>query len=84
MKSNAIACERDDRVSTREELNLVVGLMADLHEVPLEAALEFLEKRDAPNPGDLELWIDGTGEDRPSRGIEALVGIVISRPDRLN
>jgi hypothetical protein len=85
MKSTALAYERDDRESTREELNLAVDLMADLHEVPFEAAFEFVERSfTLSNLNDLGLWTDANGIDRPSSGIETLAGIIIGRRDRSN
>ena len=85
MKSTALAYERGDRESTREELNLALDLMADLHEVPFEAAFEFVERSFTPsNRDDLGLWTDTNGKDRPSSEIETLADIIMGRRDRSN
>ena len=87
MKSNAYVHGRNDRLSTWEELGEVITLLADLRQLqfPLEAALDLVEKTDAPSSStETELWIDASDEGTASGGIESLANVVVGRRDRPN
>lgn len=85
MKPNIYVHDRNDRTLTRDELSEVVGLMADLNQLPFEAVLEFVTEWDRPSDRDeLGLWIDAEAEDGPSGGIDALARSIVGRRDRLN
>jgi hypothetical protein len=85
MKPNIYEHDTSDRMLTRDELSEVVGLMADLRQLPFEAVLDFVAEWDRPSdrnePG---LWIDPEGEDGTSGGIDALARSIVGRRDRLN
>jgi len=85
MKPSFYAHDRNDRMLTRDELSEVVGLMADLHQLPFEAALEFVTEWDSPSDqGEAGLWIDADGEDGTGGAIDSLARSIVGLRDRLN
>jgi hypothetical protein len=50
-----------DRISTQEELDEVVSILATFDQLPIETALELLGSSNGPPPGTsdgIELWLD--------------------------
>ena len=85
MKTSVYVLDRNDRMLTRDELGEVVGLMADLHQLPFEAALEFVTEWDRPSDrDDFGLWIDAAGEGGTRNGIDSLARSIVGGRDTLN
>jgi hypothetical protein len=75
----------DDRISTREELGEVIGLLIKLHQLPFEAVLDSVESSESGSHAeDLELWTDAERGRRPGAEIEPLTDIILGRTHRLN
>jgi hypothetical protein len=85
MKPSAHAIGTDDRISTREELGQVIGLLIDLHQLPVEASLQILEDSDSRSDVETDgLWTDGDCEAGPAAQVEPLANFILGRQDRLN
>ena len=85
MKQRAQQLGIDDRISTREELGEVIGLLIKLHQLPFEAVLDSVESSESRSDAeDLELWTDADRGPRPEAEIEPLTDIILGRRHRLN
>lgn len=85
MKTYTQAIGRDDRTSTREELGEVISLLIDLHQLPAEATLQFLEDSDGRSDVESdELWTDADREAGPAAQVEPLANFILGRRHRLN
>jgi hypothetical protein len=75
----------DDRISTREELGEVISLLIDLHQLPAEATLQFLEDSDSrPDFENDELWTNPDREAEKAAPVEPLANFILGRQHRLN
>jgi hypothetical protein len=74
-----------DRISTREELGEVIGLLITLHQLPFEAILDSFESSQSGSEADdLELWTDAGRGRQPGAEIEPLTNIILGRRRTLN
>lgn len=85
MKTYARAMGTDDRISTREELGQVIGLLIDLHQLPAEASLQILEDSDSqPHVETDGLWSDVVCGSGPGAPVEPLANFILGRQHGLN
>jgi hypothetical protein len=85
MKPYAHAIGTDDRISTREELGEVIGLLINLHQLPVEATLQFLEDSHSRSEVESdELWTEAEREAGPAAQVEPLANFILGRQHRLN
>ena len=74
-----------DRISTRRELNEVIGLLIIQHLLPFESTLESPESSGKRSEAEgLDLWTDADGDRQPGAEIEPLTNIILGRRHRLN
>jgi hypothetical protein len=74
-----------DRISTRRELNEVIGLLIIQHLLPFEATLESLESSGKRSEAEgLDLWTQADGDRRPGAEIEPLTNIILGRKNKVN
>ena len=85
MKPNMQEKIIDDRISTQEELDEVIGLLVNLDQLPVETALELLESSAEPSGtgAGAMLWRDAD-EQRPGVEIESLSNSIVGRRLMLN
>ena len=85
MKPSAQELVIGDRISTRNELSEVIGLLITQHQLPFEATLESLESSESRSEEEgLDLWTDAGGESRPGVEIEPLTNIILGRRYKRN
>ena len=85
MKPSAKELVIGDRISTRKELNEVIGLLIIQHLLPFEATLESLESSQSRSEREgLDLWTDAEGDRRPGAEIEPLTNIILGRRHKRN
>jgi len=85
MKPRAQELVIDDRISTREELGQVIGLLITLHQLPFEATLESLESSESRSEAEgPELWTDADGDRRQGVEIEPLTNVILGLRHKLN
>lgn len=75
----------DDRISTRRELNEVIGLLIIQRLLPFEATLESLESSGKRSEAEgLDLWTHTDGDRTPGAEIEPLTNIILGRKNKVN
>jgi hypothetical protein len=85
MKPSAQELVIGDRISTRKELNEVIGLLIIQHMLPFEATLESLESSGKRSEAEgLDLWTDADSDPRPGTEIEPLTNIILGRRHKRN
>jgi hypothetical protein len=85
MKPSAKELVIGDRISTRKELNEVIGLLIIQHLLPFEATLESLESSHSRSEAEgLDLWTHTDGDRRPGAEIEPLTNIILGRRHKRN
>lgn len=85
MKPNMQETVVDDRISTQEELDEVIGLLVNLDQLPVETALELLESSTDPSGSGagVGLWRDADAH-WPGAEIESLSNFILGRRLMLN
>ena len=74
-----------DRISTRRELNEVIGLLIIQRLLPFEATLESLESSGKRSEAEgLDLWAHTDAGGRPGAEIEPLTNIILGRKNKVN
>ena len=85
MKPIAQELVTGERISTRNELSEVIGLLIAQHQLPFEATLESLESSERGSEAEtLELWINADGDSRPGAEIGPLTNIILGRRHKRN
>jgi hypothetical protein len=85
MKPSAKELVIGDRISTRRELNEVIGLLIIQRLLPFEATLESLKSSESSSEAEgLDLWTDADGDRRLGAEIEPLTNIILGRMHNSN